>query len=187
MPGASRIRARQLRGNSVALCLVKTLLQTIAFWGVFLFAIPAGLTALEHAIGWSDHRFDSATARGIGIALFAMAGSMGLASGITMAVAGRGTPLPFDCPARLVVSGPYRFIRNPMVVAGLAQGLAVGLYLGSWPVMAYALCGAPVWNWFVRPWEERDLAARLGEPYELYRRNVPCWIPRVKPWRAEPT
>ncbi|MBK7951112.1 MAG: hypothetical protein IPK00_20700 [Deltaproteobacteria bacterium] len=59
--------------------------------------------------------------------LFALCGSLGLASSATMAIHGRGTPIPLDYPRELVVLGPYRVLRNPMVVAGIGQGVAVGL------------------------------------------------------------
>jgi protein-S-isoprenylcysteine O-methyltransferase Ste14 len=160
----------------------KTLVQTAIFWSVFLVVIPAGISLLEWRIGLLDWRFAHGAARATGIALFVLAGGLGITSGIVMAVAGAGTPLPLDCPSRLVIAGPYRYIRNPMVVAGLAQGLGVGLFLGSWPVIGYALCGAPVWNLLVRPWEERDLVGRFGSDYEQYRAAVHCWVPRLSPY-----
>jgi protein-S-isoprenylcysteine O-methyltransferase Ste14 len=50
--------------------------------------------------------------------------------------------------------------------------------LASVPVVIYALTGAAVWQFWVRPMEERDLLARHGEPYARYRRQVSCWWPR---------
>ena len=92
--------------------------------------------------------------------------------------------MPTDAPRKLVISGPYRWVRNPMALAGITQGVAVGLMLGSWSVCAYAICGALMWNAFVRPWEEADLAARFGEEFERYRAAVRCWLPRVRPYTA---
>ena len=80
----------------------------------------------------------------------------------------------------MVVTGPYRYVRNPMAVAGLTQGVAVGLWLGSPAVVLYALAGGPLWNTFVRPWEEEDLVTRFGEPYRRYRERVRCWIPTIR-------
>ncbi|WP_341873828.1 isoprenylcysteine carboxylmethyltransferase family protein [Leucobacter coleopterorum] len=79
---------------------------------------------------------------------------------------------------QLVVTGPYRFVRNPMAVAGVSQAVAVGLMMNSWLVVAYALCGSLVWNWIIRPLEEADLAERFGAAFEEYRAQVACWIPR---------
>ena len=90
--------------------------------------------------------------------------------------------MPLECTHRLVISGPYCYIRNPMSAMGIAQGLAVGLYLGSTLTIAYAAAGAIMWNYLIRPWEERDLAERFGAQYEQYRRSVPCWVPRLTPY-----
>jgi protein-S-isoprenylcysteine O-methyltransferase Ste14 len=97
-----------------------------------------------------------------------------------VAARGRGTPLPFASPNRLVISGPYAYVRNPMVIAGLGQGLAVALWLGSWTVVAYVLLGGMIWNFFVRPAEERDLRNTFGNEFETYCRDVSCWRPRVR-------
>lgn len=156
----------------------KTLCQTAVFWTVFLFVIPAVVYWLEGVLGFADWRFASHWSRWIGGGLFVLGGSLGLTCGMVMAVRGRGTPLPADCPRELVIAGPYRWVRNPMAVAGLTQGVAVGGFLGSPFVIAYALAGGPIWNAFVRPWEEADLERRFGEPYRAYCRDVPCWLPK---------
>jgi protein-S-isoprenylcysteine O-methyltransferase Ste14 len=101
-----------------------------------------------------------------------------------MARLGAGTPLPLDHANRLVLRGPYAFIRNPMAFTGLTQATAVALILGSTAVLLYVGAGGSFWNWVVRPFEERDLARRFGEPYERYRRAVRCWVPRLTPYRG---
>lgn len=65
-----------------------------------------------------------------------------------------------------------------MAVAGLAQGVGVGLVVGSLIVVGYALLGGPFWQLFVRPYEETDLERRFGEPYRRYRAAIGCWLPR---------
>lgn len=176
------LHGREARPASGRWNVLKTILQTIVFWSVFLALLPMGVMWLESAVGLASWRFDSATARTLGIALFIAGGSLGLTSGITMAIHGRGTPLPADCPSELVIVGPYRYVRNPMAVAGITQGVAVGLFLGSPAVIGYALVGAPTWHVLVRPWEEQDLFERLGEPYREYREHVRCWWPRFRPY-----
>ena len=94
-----------------------------------------------------------------------------------MAMRGEGTPLPAATARNLVVVGPYRFVRNPMAVAGALQAIGVGLWRGSWMVIASSIAGAVIWNTFIRPEEEADLAARFGSDYETYRSVVRCWIP----------
>jgi protein-S-isoprenylcysteine O-methyltransferase Ste14 len=76
-----------------------------------------------------------------------------------------------------VIAGPYRYVRNPMAVAGIAQGVAVGLLLGSWLVVIWALCGSLVWNSLIRPFEEEDLEKRFGDDFRAYRDHVKCWVP----------
>ena len=61
---------------------------------------------------------------------------------------------------------------------------AVGVFVGSPLVVLYALAGGPVWNAFVRPWEEADLERRFGDPYRRYRAAVRCWVPRLTPYRG---
>ena len=78
---------------------------------------------------------------------------------------------------RLVIAGPYRRVRNPMAVAGVAQGVAVGLLGTSWLVIVYALAGGVLWHLLVRPLEEQDLASRFGADYQRYRSTVRCWVP----------
>lgn len=181
--GGPRIRlvprsGREARPAPAAWNVLKTLGQVAVFWGIFLVLLPALVWWLEGALGLGGWRFAGPAARRAGVALFALGGTLGLSSGLIMAVLGAGTPLPADCARQLVVRGPYRHIRNPMAVAGLAQGVAVGIALGSPAVILYALAGGPVWDRFVRPWEEADLEARFGGPYRRYRAAVRCWLPR---------
>jgi len=163
--------------------IVSTFGQIVVFWGFFLAAVPAGLRLLERRWGVD------VTVPGIwapGLALLVLASALGLWSGITMSVVGKGTPLPSAMPNRLVVAGPYRFVRNPMAVAGFAQGVAVGLLISSWFVVGYGLLGALLWNYAIRPHEEADLELRFGDGFRRYRAAVRCWVPRPAAWRRLP-
>lgn len=154
--------------------LLKTGLQTAGFWLVFLLVLPTLIGWLETRLGWPGF----VPLPMIGWGGFVLFSLLGLYGGYTMSTVGRGTPLPMDCPNELVISGPYRVVRNPLAVAGIGQGVCVGLVMGSFAVVSYALCGAVLWHLFIRPAEERDLAARFGEAYADYRRAVWCWWPR---------
>jgi protein-S-isoprenylcysteine O-methyltransferase Ste14 len=165
--------------------VTKTLLQTAAFWGFFLVLLPAIIYRVESMLGGDSLRFASPESRAAGIALFVVGGAVGLWTGALMAVRGQGTPVPMDCPRRLVIAGPYRHVRNPMAMSGIAQGIGVGLLLGSPAVIVYSLAGAPFWDWFVRPLEERDLEQRFGAEYRAYRAAVRCWLPRLRPYSAD--
>lgn len=154
-----------------------TIAQTIIFWGVFLWILPKGIVELEHRLGWRT--FSHAYQLLASICLFAVASLTGFLSGITMACVGDGTPLPTATAPKLVIAGPYRYVRNPMALAGIVQGTAVGWYLGSISVLFYSIAGAFVWHLFVRPVEEADLQSRFGESYALYKKSVRLWIPNA--------
>ncbi len=150
--------------------------QIVVFWTFFLIVVPFALQYLERALGVPTFTFSAQ--RPIGAVGFAVASALGLWSGMTMAIHGMGTPLPTHCASKLVVTGPYRYVRNPMAIAGLAQGAFVGVTLGSFFTLLYVVSGLFVWNFFVRPIEENDHRQRIGQDFETYCDQVKCWIPR---------
>ena len=97
---------------------------------------------------------------------------------------GRGTPAPVAPPTRLVVSGQYRHVRNPMYVAVLAIVVGQGLVLGSGALLQYAALLWLLFHAFVVFYEEPRLGSRFGASYDAYRRHVRRWWPRIKPWAA---
>ncbi len=179
------IPARPSRPGSSAWILAKTAAWMVLFWAAFFFVGPALIAKLEAALGWRIEMLSGRWWRIAGVAGFVAGGMLGIWSAIVMAIDGGGTPLPFDCARTLVIRGPYRYIRNPMAVTGLAQAGAVGLYLGSWEVVLYAFVGLVVWNYFARVWEEDDMVRRFGAPYEHYRKRVRCWWPRFTPYTPD--
>ncbi|WP_444962438.1 methyltransferase family protein [Nocardiopsis sp. M1B1] len=106
----------------------------------------------------------------------------GLAAAREFARVGGGTPLPFDPPSRLVTSGPYAYLRNPMqaTVAGVYLVLAPvtgdpRLLLGALAAFAYG-AGFAAWH------EGGQLRAAFGGDWEAYRAGVRAWLPRWRPW-----
>ena len=154
-----------------------TLGQIIIFWGTFLWVLPLGIFEFEQHLAWSS--FSTLFQTEASTTLFLAASCVGLWSGITMAIRGDGTPLPTANAPRLVIAGPYCYVRNSMALAGIAQGIAVGFYLGSYGVIAYSLLGAIFWHTVVRPVEEHDLVERFGESYDHYRKSVRLCLPRI--------
>lgn len=162
--------------------LFKTALHTSFFWSIFLFLIPWSISRLEISLGITPYAIPGPSWwPWIGFGVF---GSFGLSTGAIMAYFGRGTPLPLDYPNRLVLVGPYRYVRNPMAIAGLTQGIFVGLYFGSYLTILYVIAGGIIWNVFARPPEEHHLELEFGQPYRDYKAAVPCWIPRFSPYVA---
>ena len=98
--------------------------------------------------------------------------------------AGRGTPAPFDAPRLLVISGPYRYVRNPMYLgAGLVLAGCAILFaeFSAW-LAAYVVAIIVVVNLFILFYEEPTLREKFGDDYDEYRKNVGRWIPRATAW-----
>jgi protein-S-isoprenylcysteine O-methyltransferase Ste14 len=98
---------------------------------------------------------------------------------------GRGTPAPVAPTERLVVGGLYRHVRNPMYVAVVGAILGQAALLARPVLLAYAVVAGAGMAAFVHWHEEPVLAARYGEQYAAYRRAVPGWVPRMRPWRPD--
>lgn len=173
---------RVARSAGAAANLAKTGLQLAIVWALVLGLLPWLLVWGEDAVGvprWHGPGPDVA-----GVVVFVAGSALGIASAWTMAVVGRGTPVPFDCARELVVAGPYRWVRNPMAVSAIVQVTGVALVHGSTATALMGLAGGVVWDLGIRPGEERFLADRFGPPYDAYRAAVRCWVPRRSPYRA---
>lgn len=92
---------------------------------------------------------------------------------------GRGTPAPFDAPREFVAAGPYRFVRNPMYLGGMAMLLGAGLIVGSPAIVALAFAFLGLFHLFVTLYEEPTLERRFGDSYRAYKRRVHRWLPRL--------
>jgi protein-S-isoprenylcysteine O-methyltransferase Ste14 len=97
---------------------------------------------------------------------------------------GLGTPAPVAPTERLVVTGAYRYVRNPMYVAVVSAIVGQALLLGQTVLLGYAALVAVLVVTFVRFYEEPVLLERFGEQYASYRRAVPGWVPRLQPWEG---
>ena len=95
---------------------------------------------------------------------------------------GRGTPAPWAPPARLVVRGPYRHVRNPMITSVLLLLGAESLLLGSWHLAGWMSVFFLLNVFYFLLVEEPGLEKRFGDSYRRYKANVPRWIPRLRPW-----
>ncbi len=160
--------------------LTKTFTQIVVVWTLILFVFPVLIVEVETKLGISQFTFP--LQKILAVVLFGAISLLGVSGAFTMAKIGRGTPLPMDTASRLVVAGVYSFVRNPMAISGIWQGLMIGLFLGSPLVILYALMGGLIWQMIFRPLEEDDLLKNFGADYEDYRKNVRCWIPRLTPF-----
>ena len=98
-------------------------------------------------------------------------------------IVGEGTPAPWNPPRKLVVRGPYRYVRNPMITSVLVMLSAEAMATELWPLVAW-LVFFFVANCVYFPLvEEKGLERRFGDAYRTYKANVPRWLPRVTPWQ----
>jgi protein-S-isoprenylcysteine O-methyltransferase Ste14 len=95
---------------------------------------------------------------------------------------GRGTLAPWDPTRNLVASGPYQFVRNPMISSVASILLGQALFWGSWVVGSWAAIFICINHIYFIYSEEPGLEARFGAAYRLYKANVPRWVPRLRPW-----
>ncbi len=112
---------------------------------------------------------------GIGLVLFA-------SSLRRFATEGEGTLAPWDPPRRLVVRGPYRYVRNPMISGVILILCGEALLLLSRAHFMWALAFVAMNALWIPLFEEPQLAGRFGKEYDEYRRNVPRLLPRLRPW-----
>lgn len=125
--------------------------------------------------------------RVLGVALIA-AGAVVLVQAFTrFVVEGVGTPAPIAPTQKLVVGGLYRYVRNPMYLAVLAAIVGQALVLSQPVLLAYAAAVGAAMAAFVHGYEEPTLADRFGAEFEAYRRAVPAWWPRRRPWQPGET
>jgi protein-S-isoprenylcysteine O-methyltransferase Ste14 len=116
-----------------------------------------------------------------GLALMSVGASLAAACAAVFVARGRGTPAPFDPPRFFVPNGPYRYVRNPMYIGGLALLFGFGLALRSASVLLLAAALFLIVHLFVVLGEEPGLARRFGKSYLAYRRDTNRWIPRRPP------
>jgi protein-S-isoprenylcysteine O-methyltransferase Ste14 len=158
------------------------------FWSfLFTIAVPGTVSGLVPWLitGW--HRaadpFGLPGAWPLGILLVALGLPVLLVAIFTFATAGLGTPLPAAPTTHLVISGPHRFVRNPMYIAVVAIIAGQALMLERPELLWYAAFVALATGTFVHLYEEPTLHRQFGEEYDRYRKAVHAWVPRITPYR----
>jgi protein-S-isoprenylcysteine O-methyltransferase Ste14 len=135
-------------------------------------------------VGWGLDGVAAALPVLLGLALLAAGFGLWLWTVRLFARIGEGTLAPWDPTRHLVVEGPYRHVRNPMISGVLFFLAGEAALFGSLPLLAWwaAFFAINVIGFLV--YEEPGLEKRFGEEYRTYRRNVPRWLPRRTPWTA---
>jgi len=156
-----------------ALLLFKNLIFTVLVPGTFGVYLPmaiargTGAKAVGFGFFWL-----------VGFGLLALGALIYLVCVMEFAVRGRGTPAPIDAPKRLVVSGLYHYVRNPMYVGVLAVVLGLTFLTRSTELLGYAALLALVFHTFIRMYEEPALRRQFGTQYDEYCALVGRWVPR---------
>ena len=132
--------------------------------------------------GWETGGRDWKVVRAIGAVLVSASALVLVQAFARFVREGVGTPSPVAPTARLVVGGLYRFVRNPMYLAVEAVIVGQALLLSRTVLLANATVVGAAFAAFVRWYEEPALGRRFGAEYEEYRRSVPAWWPRLRPW-----
>ena len=155
--------------------LVRVVTYAALFIGLVLIYVPARL------LSWSGIVRPAAIGvpQVAGMVIGAAGAAVALWCIFTFASVGRGTPAPFDPPRRLVIRGPYRFVRNPMYIgAGLALAGAA-LFYESLPLLGYTCFFFFATHLFVVWYEEPTLRRTFEQEYEAYCHRVRRWWPSV--------
>lgn len=154
--------------------LVRAATYATLFIGLLLVLVPARILdrsgivrpAQIGAVGYA------------GIVVGIAGGALALWCIVTFALVGRGTPAPFDPPRRLVIRGPYRYVRNPMYVGAALALCGAALFYRSVPLFGYAALFLLATHLFVVGYEEPTLGRQFGAEYDEYRTRVRRWLPR---------
>ena len=164
----------------------RAVLQVMAFGGLILFVLPA--IVIEGTGGtWLNPLDRPVWQLSLIAQVLAFPALLGLAAVQEFVARGGGTPVPFDPPQRLVTSGLYAYLRNPMQLSAVVLLFLMGLVLqNAWiaaaGVMAHiysiGLAGSD---------EDEDLRARFGADWIAYRSGVRAWVPRFRPWASRPS
>jgi protein-S-isoprenylcysteine O-methyltransferase Ste14 len=153
---------------------------------IFLFVAPGTIAGY---VPWSIGKcrvhapfFGFTALRVVGCVLMAAGLIILLEAFLRFALHGLGTPAPVLPPKRLVVTGTYRYVRNPMYVAVVSLILAQGLIFGDMSIIVYGLFVWFAMNLFVLAYEEPALRRSFPADYAAFSAHVPRWIPRLTPW-----
>ena len=142
--------------------------------GTALILVPAAILWASAGTGWA------ADPAWLGewtlwLALFLIAPGLALAAWTSWLFVGigKGTPAPWDAPRKLVIRGPYRHVRNPMISGVLVMLTAEAVFLGSWPLVGWTVFFFAANSVYFPLSEEPGLERRFGEAYRLYKTQVP--------------
>jgi len=195
------LSSRWLVGEVLALLLVLVPAQLFARWTnddahlagravmhvlssgmLILFVVPESIFALLHRGGWGGLQRLPRGVFSLELQALGLLGVMGVSAVQEFAVRGRGTPIPLDPPKRLVTTGVYAYVANPMQISCTLVMTALGIILRDSWIMAVGGLSLIYGLGFARWDEAEDMQTRFGRRWEQYRQQVRPWWPRWRPW-----
>jgi protein-S-isoprenylcysteine O-methyltransferase Ste14 len=136
-------------------------------------------------VGWGLGGAPAVLVALLGVALIGVGFAVWLWTVRLFSRIGKGTLAPWDPTAKLVIEGPYRHMRNPMITAVATFLVGESILFGSLWILAWGALFI-VLNFAYFPLvEEPGLERRFGEEYRAYKRAVPRWVPRRTPWHPD--
>lgn len=115
-----------------------------------------------------------------GSVLLVLGFALGLSSVVAQLSRGRGTPLPVMPTQRLLTDGPFRYCRNPMTLGTIMAYGGVGIIAGTRAGLLLVLGLSGTLLFYLKRFEEEELAERFGEAYLAYRQETPFLLPRFR-------
>jgi protein-S-isoprenylcysteine O-methyltransferase Ste14 len=159
-------------------------LQALTFGMLVMFVLPAAVIE-GSGTTWLNPIALPVWKVSLALQALAVPAMLGLTAVQEFATRGGGTPVPWDPPQRLVTSGIYSYLANPMQLSGVLLLLVLGFVLRNTWVSAAGVM-AHFYSAGFAGWDEHDdLRRRFGSDWDLYRHNVPRWRPRYRPWHCD--
>jgi protein-S-isoprenylcysteine O-methyltransferase Ste14 len=196
------LTSRWVAGEALALFMVLTPAQLFARWTnddahlagravmhvissgmLILFVLPESIFAVLHREGWSNLQILPPGILSLELQALGLLSVMGVSAVQEFAARGGGTPIPLDPPKRLVTSGVYAYVANPMQLSCTLVITGLGLILRDRWIIAVGVMSFIYGLGFAHWDESEDMRTRFGGQWEQYRRQVRPWWPRWRPWR----
>lgn len=160
---------------------MRAVLYVVLFVAVVLVLLPGwvlrqtgGQLAAPTALSWT-----------LGLPVFLLGVAIALWAAVSDVILGRGTPAVYDPPRRLMSSGPYAWVRNPMYIGAATALLGAAIVYRSRALFLIMVAYATIAHLFVVAYEEPQLERRFGDDYARYRARVRRWLPH-RPESASP-
>jgi protein-S-isoprenylcysteine O-methyltransferase Ste14 len=154
-------------------------------WMALPFVVTVIIPFMLYNIGIPLFKEQPAVTKVIGPALYLCGLALQLYTTVLFKRFAQGTLAPWQPTHKLVIRGPYRYCRNPMITGVLMMLAGEALFLNARGIAIWTTMFFIVNTCFFIFKEEPDMLARFGAAYEAYKKQVPRWIPKLTPYKGE--